>query len=727
MERIIIVSNRLPITIQKRKGNLTFIPSVGGLATGLSTSYKSLICKWIGWPGLSSSTQEEKAKIEEHLLLNNMLPVFLTKTDIKNYYEGFSNETIWPLFHYFTEYAVYDSKFWETYKKVNNTFCKKVLEIAKSDDLIWVHDYHLMLLPELLRKKLPEASIGFFLHIPFPSFELFRTLPWRQEILRGILGADLIGFHTYDYARHFLSAVSRLLGIEHIFSHLNVDDRIIKVDSFPMGIDYEKYSSASNNSTVKRKIKRYREKIGDRKIILSVDRLDYSKGILQRLEAFKIFIEENPQFREKVTLVLAVVPSRSKVEYYRRLKESIDKYVGQINGKYGTVDWIPILYFYYFLPFHELTAFYYLADVALITPFRDGMNLIAKEYVATKKDKKGVIILSEMAGAATELSDAIIINPNNTGEIADAIRIALKMPEEEQVSRISAMQRKLKRYDVKKWTEDFIDTLLQIKKKQHEQHTKKINTTTKKMLLESYKSSTNRLILLDYDGTLVPFTKIPSRAGPNKNILELIEKISSLPSTEVVLISGRDKDTLQNWFGKINIGMVAEHGALFRDKSGKWELIEPLTQDWKSEILPILEFYTDKTPGSFIEEKEFSLVWHYRSTDPTLGEIRVREIVDTVSYFTANMDLQLLEGNKVVEIKNSGINKGRAALRWVNNEKIDFILAIGDDWTDEDIFRILPEWAYSIKVGYGGSVAKYRIESPNEVIQLLTSLLEEAK
>ena len=727
MGRIVIVSNRLPITIQKRKGKLNYYQSAGGLATGLSSFCKSPDCMWIGWPGFTSDVESDKIDIKKNLLSKNMHPIFLSKSDVNKYYEGFCNGTIWPLFHYFMQYTVYDNTLWEAYKHINKIFYEKILEIIKPGDIIWIHDFHLLLLPGILREKLPDATIGFFLHIPFPSFEIFRTLPWRKEILSGITGSDLIGFHTYDYAQHFLNAVNRLLGIEHVFNQLNVDDRIIKVDSFPMGIDYNKYSRAVEDTAIQKKIKGYRKKIGERKIILSVNRLDYSKGILQCLEAFDIFLELNPEYKEEVTLFLTVVPSRSKVKHYRELKEKIDEFVGQINGRYGTIDWTPILYFYRSLPFSELSAFYCIADVALVTPFRDGMNLIAKEYIASKRDKIGVLILSETAGASLELGDALIINPNNIDEITDALKVAVNMTKEEQIKRNTFMQNRLMRNDVKRWGQDFLESLHKTKKLQIELLAKRINDSAIKELVKKYISSKNRLIFLDYDGTLVPFADLPGEAKPDMELLRLIKELADQPGTKVVIISGRDKDTLQKWFGKIDIGLVAEHGAMFRNKSSNWEMIEPLSQEWKKEILPIMEFYEDRTPGSFIEEKELSLVWHYRKTDTKFGEIRARELVETINYLIANMNLQLLEGSKVVEVKNSEINKGRAALHWIEKNKADFILAVGDDWTDEDIFSVLPDWAYSIKVGHGSSAAKFRIKSSMEVRQLLKTILERDK
>jgi len=725
MQRILTISNRLPISIAKRKGKLHYSHSAGGLATGLSSFHQADKNLWIGWPGIITNNVLEKQEIEAKLKSDDMYPVFLTKNQIEKYYEGFSNKTIWPLFHYFSQYAVYEKKFWETYRHVNNIFCNKVIKYAKSDDIIWIHDYQLMLLPELIRSHLPDALIGFFLHIPFPSFELFRTLPWRSEILNGILGADLVGFHTYDYARHFISAVTRLLGIEHTFGKLSLEDRTIKVDSFPMGIDYDKFSNASKNPAIKNLVEKFLKKVGNQKVLLSVDRLDYSKAITQRLKAFNLFMEKNPDFHEKVTLILIVSPSRSRVKHYRELKEQVDELVGFINGKYGTIGWTPIWYLYRNFAFPMLSALYNVADVALITPYRDGMNLIAKEYIACKSDGKGVLILSEMAGSADELGDAIKINPNDVDDIERALHEALKMPADEQVRRNRQMKNKLKRYDIHRWTKDFVYSLQQIKEERTKKAKKRITPQARQKLINHYNSSERRLIFLDYDGTLVKFSNEPGKAIPDKELLDLLNNLAASPYNEVVIISGRNKATLQEWFGELNIGLVAEHGALLRNKGNEWMSIESLKQDWKKEIYPFFEHFVDRTPGSFIEKKEFSLVWHYRKADPELGELRARDLVDTLVHLTANLNLQVLEGNKVIEVKNSGINKGRAALQWINKENWDFIFALGDDWTDEDLFKVLPKDAYSIKVGFTSSAAKCNVKTVQEVRELLNGLIME--
>ncbi len=723
MGKWLIVSNRLPVSVTKKEGILQFQPSAGGLATGLGSFYKSYQSLWVGWPGIALGKMErEKEEIEKRFLAENCYPVFLSQYDVENYYYGFCNKTLWPLFHYFTQYTAYSKRLREAYKRVNETFCEAVVKVAKPNDIIWVHDYHLMLLPRLIREKLPDATIGFFLHTPFPSFEVFQLLPGRKEILNGLLGADLIGFHIYDYVLHFLASVRHLLGYEHSFGQITANGRIVRVDAFPMGIDYERFTNAVHYREAQREINKIHKRAGETKIILSLDRLDYTKGIPERLEAFDIFLERNPQYKEKVSLILVAVPSRTKVNNYMVLKRQVDELIGRINGKYGTIGWTPVWYIYRSLPFHRLVALYNIADVALVTPLRDGMNLIAKEFMATKKDGKGVLILSEMAGAAKELGEAILVNPNNKEQVAQAIKEALRMSDEEQIERNRVMQKRLQRYNVLGWASDFIGKLLDAKKFQQELSARKLTHQMKGRLISDYSKSNMRLILLDYDGTLIPFFEKPEKAKPDDELLRLLEALSNEPKNEVVIISGRDKGSLEEWFNGLNIGLVAEHGVWIKERKGTWEIIEPLRNDWKEEIRPILEQYVDRTPGALIEEKEFSLVWHYRMTDPELGPVRAMELKDALLYLTVNLNLGVLEGNKVIEIKNTGINKGRAALRWFEKEKWDFVMAIGDDWTDDDVFSVLPESAYSIKVGLGPSRANFNLDSVVDIRLLLLTL-----
>ncbi len=718
MQKMIIVSNRLPVSISKTGGKIKVKRSVGGLATGLGSFYKDYKGVWIGWPGIASERiRGEKTVIRELLDEENCAPVFLSQKDVEKYYYGFSNKTLWPLFHYFTQFVIYDDSFWKNYVSVNREFAKAVLKVADKDDIIWVHDYQLMLLPMMLRKKLPDNPIGFFLHIPFPAFEVFRTLPWRKEIIEGLLGADLIGFHTYDYATYFLDSVRRLFGYESTLGRINFKDRIIKVDAFPMGIDYDKFANASKDPAVQKSVKSVRRTVGERKVILSVDRMDYTKGILQRLDAYDKFLDTYPQYKGKVTMILVAVPSRSHVEQYASLKKSVDQKVGAINGKHGMIDWTPIHYLYRSLPFNRLTALYLVADIAPITPLRDGMNLVAKEFVATKTDGKGVLILSEMAGAAKELDGALIVNPNSDDELVEALKTAIEMPVKEQVERNKMMQERLKRYTVTHWAQDFIKVLHEVKEMQRNYLSKKLTEEVEEKIVSHFKNSKERLLLLDYDGTLIPFSSKPSYAKPDKRLIKLLSALSEV--SEVVIVSGRDKDTLERWFGKLDVGLIGEHGVWIKDKGEDWREIMPLENEWKASIRPILEYYVDRTPGSFIEEKPFSLVWHYRNVQKELAITRVGELKSVLANLAANLGVEMLDGNKVVEFKNVGVNKGRAALHFINKKKWDFMLAAGDDVTDEDLFSVLPDYAYSIKVRRGISVAKYDVESYVQVRNLL--------
>jgi trehalose 6-phosphate synthase/phosphatase len=716
------------VSILKTKNGLKIRSSAGGLATGLSALPDKYEHSWIGWPGGVKEKYSERdiKNIEKELRKIDCSAVFLSSSQVENYYEGFSNRTIWPLFHYFPTYTIYEERFWQYYATVNELFCQHVLDNARPDDFIWVHDYHLMLLPQMLRSRLPQATIGFFLHIPFPSFELFRLLPWRREILEGLLGADLIGFHTYDYVRHFLSSVCRIVGFEHHLGTLSVKDRIVKVDTFPMGIDYRAYAGAQQKKEVAKETERIRQTTGKRKVIISIDRLDYTKGIIQRLEAFDLFLSQYPQYKEKVTLILVAVPSRTNVADYKRLREDLERLVGRVNGEHGSISYLPVRYLYKLLPFRDITALYSVGDVALITPLRDGMNLIAKEYVAAKENKPGVLILSEMAGAACELGEALIVNANNKHEIVAAIKQALDMPLDEQLERLKPMQARLQTYDIRRWAEDFVQTLSDLKQTQKNLSMRKLTDKIVQELCSSYNTEPNRLLLLDYDGTLVKFHGRPEQAGPDEQIISLLRDLAQKPSTQIVVISGRAKSVLEKWLGGLDVSLIAEHGAWVKWKKGRWHhAVEPVATDWKSQIRPILQIYADRTPGAIIEEKDFCLVWHCRKADPALAEVRYHELMDTLVNLTANMRVGVFEGNKILEVKQHEINKGKATEMTLKKFKPAFILAAGDDYTDEDMFKALPETAYSVKVGSGASRAKFFVESVDEIRNLLFRLLKE--
>ncbi|MEW6096025.1 MAG: bifunctional alpha,alpha-trehalose-phosphate synthase (UDP-forming)/trehalose-phosphatase, partial [bacterium] len=659
----------------------------------------------------------------------NAYPIFLTEEAMDKFYLGFCNRTIWPLFHYFPSFAVYEEEYWDNYKSVNETFCDSVMDIIKEDDIVWIHDYHLMLLPKLIREKMPDIKIGFFLHIPFPTFEIFRLLPkeWSADIIKGLLGSDLIGFHIYDYTQYFLRCVLRILGYEHNMGEIITNERIIKADTFPMGIDFNKYYNAAKSQEVEEEIRELKKTFPDVKIVLSIDRLDYSKGIINRLKGFELFLQKYPEWHKKIILAIVVVPSRIGVPHYDQMKHQIDEVIGKVNGKFGSLEWTPILYQYKNLQLNQLVALYRISDVALVTPLRDGMNLVAKEYIAASCDKTGVLILSDMAGASNELGEAIIINPNNVNDIAAALKQALEMPEHEQINRNKIMQTRLKRYDVIRWAEEFLKELNNIKELQNKFATKILSNKLAERLLNNFVDSNKRIIFLDYDGTLVPIVSKPELAVPNEEINMILKKICELPNTDVVLISGRAKNTLQTWFGNLNINFIAEHGAWLKHINNDWETIKPLKNDWKKQIIPILEIHTDRLPGSFIEEKEYSIVWHYRRSDPELASIRAKELADYLVNFTANIDIQVLRGSKVIELRNSGINKGNAAIQFLSKNEYDFILAIGDDWTDEDLFKNLPEKAYSIRVGLTQSYARFNFHNYIEVIQLLKRLINTGK
>ena len=726
--RLLIVSNRLPVSVSKNDGEYTFEKSAGGLVSGLSDFLGALGKSasdiddyiWMGWPGMTIEKEDEelvRSKVQKDYKAS---PVFLSQKLMDKVYLGFCNKTIWPLFHYFPNYASFESEFWTEYKTVNEMFRDEVLKVLQPGDIVWVHDYHLMLLPALLKEKV-NNPIGFFLHIPFPSYEMYRMFPKesRAEILKGLLGSDLIGFHTHDYSQYFLRSVLRILGKENHMGNITLFDRVVKVGTFPMGIAFDKFHDMDVSPYPSDK-----PGPGKPKVVLSVDRLDYSKGIVNRLLGFELFLKKHPEWHGKVFLNMIVVPSRTGVTAYQKIKRRLDELVGNINGNYGKVDWTPVIYQYTSLPHKQLIAQYRMSDVSLITPLRDGMNLVAKEYIASLRDKLGVLVLSEFTGAAKELGETIIINPNNIDEIADGIAEALSIPEEEQLRRNEVMQERLKRYDVTKWANEYVANLLEISSMSIFTSEKKlIKPETIRSLVEGYQKAQNRLIIVNYDGTLVPYTPKRSDANPPEGLLSLLKNLNADDKTDIVIVSGRGRPDLESWLGDTPVNLTAEHGTWIREAGQReWRLFKPLSSEWKKEILPLLEMYSDRLPGAYVKERDYSLSWFYHKADIEQASFLSREVSDHLLSITTNIGVQVLTGKKVIEVSNSGINKGELAMHWLSRKDYEFVLAMGAGWSDELLFQTLPAHAWTVKVGLIRTDARYVIKSQEDAIDLLKTL-----
>jgi trehalose 6-phosphate synthase/phosphatase len=646
----------------------------------------------------------------------------LRKEEADDYYTGYSNSSLWPLLHYISPYARYEEIWWETYQKVNQLFAERVLDVAKADDIVWVHDYHLMLLPSMLRRQRPDLKIGFFLHTPFPSYELFRCNPNREELLKGLLGANLIGFHTFSYLRHFRSSVLRLLGLESEMDLIPAETHTAAIGVYPIGINSKKFLKAQQSDEYHQHLNEYRETYQGKKIVLSVERLDYTKGIPRRLDAIERYLSQAAQ-SDDIVFIFINVPSRKSVPEYQDLLEDLQGRVSQINGQYSTIQNVPIHFIHKSINFSELSALYSLADVAMVTPLMDGMNLVAKEYLACQQAKSGVLILSEFAGAAQELPNALIVNPYNINEVAQAIKKALTLTEAEKQKMIMPMKERVIKYDARHWADSFIQDLLATSK------TKEALPDTKEIspeVIDRMSAAKKLGLFLDYDGTLVDLKKKPSEALPDEKIKGLFSKLENAKPVDIFIISGRTREDMDQWFSQFEFNLIAEHGYYYKHyNASEWIEFDPQAElSWKNQIIDIFQLYAGMTPGSFIEEKTSSVVWHYRNADPEFGTWKAHQLVAELYEMLSNLPVEIHHGKKIVEVGSIQINKGSVLEHFMMLNKYDAVLCAGDDETDESMFRLNADNIISIKVGKEDSAAKYRVSSPRAFRDFLAKAID---
>jgi len=729
-QRLIVVSNRMPFTLKHTDGQWQAEKSSGGLATAMEPLLAQSSGIWVGWSGDTSDTDdpERKQLLDHWATQEGCLAVELPPEVAYGFYEGYSNQTLWPLLHHFPSLMKFNPEYWKAYVEANQRYRDVILEHLKPDDLIWIHDYHLLLLPHMLRESAPEARIGFFLHTPFPSSSMFRLLPRREELLQGLLGADYLAFHTHAYLQNFRNSVLRILGFDSHMDRVQCGDRAVRLDALPIGIAPKGFSDLlEKDEETKQRLANLRERFAERRILLGVDRLDYTKGIPERLRTFARLLRQAPELCGRVVLIQVAVPSREDIPMYKELRHEVDELVGEINGDFSTPDWTPIIYIRRNLPRPELAALYAAAELAWVTPLCDGLNLVAKEYIACQQDQAGGLILSEFAGAAAEMGEAFLVNPYDEERTAESIEHALSLPDDQRRERIEALHKRVVRNDVYKWGARFLSNLSDAAASREAHPSAKAKALPIADLIDLYRQTQRRQLLLDYDGTLVPFAKRPRDAAPMPELLTLLNKLANDDANTVVIISGRSRTDLGNWLGEVpGLWLAAEHGAIMRSpETMTWEHSrENYTDRWKERVLGVLEHFVDRTPGSLIEEKECALVWHYRMSDPVFGEWLANELVSTLEQLLSETELRAFRGEKIVEVKPVWANKGELLTRLEHLPAPDFCLAAGDDRTDEDLFARMPEDAWSIHVGDKDSRARFFLPDQKAMRGLLAQLIE---
>jgi trehalose 6-phosphate synthase/phosphatase len=723
--RVINISNRLPVTVGEK-----ITKSSGGLVAALEgLSKEEYDLTWIGWPGGAiedPARQEEVERVlsEEH----GCLPVFLSEEEVAGHYEGFSNSSTWPLLHYMPNYMRYDPVWWEHYRTVNQRFADKVLEMAKPGDLVWVHDYQLMLMPQMLHERMPELKIGFFLHTPFPSFETFRCHPKRRELVAGLLGANLIGFHTFGYMRHFRSTVLRLLGLESEITRIRSEDgHVSAMGVFPIGINSRKFDETLDTPEFAARRAEFVQANAGKRVVLSVERMDYTKGILHRLDAIEQFLEPlSAAERDAIKFIFVSVPSREEVEEYKELREETEARIGRINGTYATLNSSPIRFIHGSVEFTDLCALYATADVGMVTPLIDGMNLVAKEYIACQREHQGALILSEFAGAAEELSNATLVNPYDARTVAEKLNEALALTDDEKRACNEPMRERVMKFDAQHWARTFIE---QLRATELAPNLSLESTDVAAEELQLALAAEGRIaIFLDYDGTLREIEREPRAAKPTPEINELLEQLGAHEQVEVFIVSGRSHQDLETFFPDPRFACVAEHGAAVR-RAGQldWEQWDgDVSYAWKDEIRDLLRLYEQSTPGSWVEEKRTSLVWHYRKTDPEFGTWKAHQLAHELGTMMANEPVKIRQGRKIVEVVSSEVSKGIAIRRLLHERDYAAVVSAGDDQTDESMFEIDVPNFITIKIGPEPSRARFRLRDPAAFRAFLRQVFSEA-
>jgi trehalose 6-phosphate synthase/phosphatase len=719
---VINVSNRLPVTVGANK----ITKSSGGLVAALNgLSNEQYATKWIGWPGAAFTETSREREIERVLREEyGCVPVFLSKEDVETHYEGFSNSSIWPLLHYLPNYLRYEPSWWEHYQNVNRKFADKVLQNAHDGDLIWVHDYQLMLLPALLKVAAPNLRIGFFLHTPFPAYEIFRCHPCRRELVAGMLGADLVGFHTFGYLRHFCDSVQRLLGIEAELTHIRSDRHCTTLGVYPIGINAVKFEKMLDSAEFHRRSEQFRLAHKGKRLVVSVERMDYTKGILHRLEAIDSFLAGLNTI-EDIRFIFVSVPSRGGIEEYQALRAEVETRVGRLNGKYATLRNSPIHFIFDSIPFTDLCALYAIADVAIVTPLIDGMNLVAKEFVLCQRENAGCLILSEFAGAAEELFNAFLVNPYDVRAVAETLSTALALSTEQKRALIDPMRERVIRYDARHWARSFINDLGALEIPGPDMSGADLEEAYNR-IAQTLSAGKRVALFLDYDGTLREIEREPSLARPTPALDEFLKRLAALANVDTTIISGRSRDNIQAWLGAHPFRLIAEHGASRRQpRSQVWEQLDgTVNYAWKEELLTILRLYEAATPGSLIEEKRSSLVWHYRMANLEFGEWKARKLTRQLAALAANQPIQVHHGKKIVEVSASQVNKGAAVAQVLAEEHpYECVLCAGDDRTDEGMFALNRPGLISVKVGDGPTQAAFRVADPAMLREFLVKAL----
>jgi trehalose 6-phosphate synthase/phosphatase len=712
---LVVVSGRLPFRAVRRAGEVVLARSPGGLVAGLEPALEQQGGVWVGWPGIERERLSRRAPLPAGERGVRYHPVQLTAGEVAGFYTGFANGTLWPLFHYFVGRIRIDAATWRAYDRVNARFAREAVAAGGPDDLVWVHDYQLLRTPHYVRRHSPRRPIAFFLHIPFPAYDVLRLLPWSRELMRGMLAADLVGFHTEDYVRHFLLCAERLLGCEvnAAAGQVVFEGRQVAVQAHPLGIDVGAVEHVARMGHDRRR-RTLR--------VLGVDRLDYTKGIPERLLAIERFFERHPQYRRRVVYTQIAVPTRERVDEYRDLKREIDELVGRINGRFAAGRWSPIRYLVRSVPPDVLFRLYRGADVALVTPLRDGMNLVAKEYVAAQIEDQGVLVLSEMAGAAAELQEALVVNPFDVDGVAETLFRALAMPDDERRARMSALRDRVRAHTVSDWVSRFLSSA---------EEAWRLGRTgvppverVKRRLAPWLAQRPTTVLFLDFDGTLTPIVDRPEHAVLSEAARLAVAQAVRSPHIDCVVISGRALDDLRRRVGVEGLTYVGDHG--FDIEGPGLRFVHPEIGRWQRALdRAAVGLERLAVPGALIERKGASVAFHLRPLPPRVRWEAARRAEDVL----ASQRLRVCGGKLIVEGR-PGIawHKGHAVLEvlvrrhgadWPNRART---LYVGDDRTDEDAFVSLRGIGRSILVSPGSgrsSVAEFTLPDPESVVQLV--------